>query len=338
MSTPIGVGVIGLGFMGRTHARAYQSAATSGLPCELRAVCDRADPTSQPATGNLATGADALDLSGVRAYREPEQLLADPSIDLVSICTYTDTHADLAIRALAAGKHVLVEKPVAVRAADVRGLAAAAAASDRLCMPAMCMRFWNGWDWLRDTIHARTYGAVKSAQFQRLGAGPSWGATFYRDFSRSGGALWDLHIHDSDFIHWCFGPPDSVTTAGSLHHLTTLYHYRRGPSHVTAEGAWDLQPSAGFRMRYLITFERATIEFDLSRGVALSTDRGSEPVPFDQTTAYEREIRYFIDAVARGDRSLRATMPDAVTVAELLEAEERSMRTGASVAIGQGVS
>lgn len=339
MTTRIGVGIIGLGFMGRTHARAYQSAAAAGLPCELRAVCDRADPgAAGRSAGNLATGADTLtlDASRVRTYADADDLLADPRIDLVSICTYTDTHADLTVRAMAAGKHVLIEKPVAVRSADVRRVAEAAERSGRLCMPGMCMRFWNGWDWLRDTIRSGIFGRVESAQFQRLGAGPSWGAAFYRDFARSGGALWDLHIHDSDFIYWCFGAPDSVTTTGTHSHLTTLYRYARGPSHVTAEGAWDLSPSAGFRMKYLVTFERATAEFDLARGVTLATERGVEQVPFDSTSAYEREIRYFVDAVARGERHLRASMSDAVTVAEMIEAEERSMRTGAPARLPGG--
>jgi predicted dehydrogenase len=321
--------------MGRTHARAYQSAAAAGLPCELLAVCDRGDAGSGASSGNLATGDDqlVLDPERVRAYAQADDILADRRIELVSVCTYTDTHVDLAIRALRAGKHVLVEKPVAITSAAVRRLAEEAAGSDRLCMPAMCMRFWNGWDWLRDRIAEATYGAVKSAQFQRLGAGPSWAGGFYRDFSRSGGALWDLHIHDADFISWCFGRPVAVSSTGTPEHLTTLYRFERGPSHVTAEGGWDLSAAAGFRMKYLITFEGATVEFDLARGVTVFKRGDPERITFDEMTAYQREIRYFVDAVARGDRNLRATMSDAVGVAELLEAERASLAAAAPVSL-----
>src|SRR3954468_21614645 len=121
----IGVGVIGLGFMGQIHVRAYQSAAADGLPCELRAVCDpdSARLTGHPsAAGNLGPGPGAqplFDPAHVRGHTDADSLLADPSINLVSICTYTDSHVDLALRALRAGKHVLVEKPVAIGAAAV---------------------------------------------------------------------------------------------------------------------------------------------------------------------------------------------------------------------------
>src|SRR5262245_31934553 len=128
-SAEIGVGVIGLGFMGRAHVGCYAAAARAGLPCKLVAVCD-ADEARMAGdvavSGNLQTGAESerlFDPREVRAYRRSEELLADPRVKVVSICTHTDTHVDLGIAALAAGKHVLVEKPVALRSADVRRLA-----------------------------------------------------------------------------------------------------------------------------------------------------------------------------------------------------------------------
>jgi predicted dehydrogenase len=337
MTDRIGVGVIGLGFMGRTHVRCYQSAAAAGLPCELLAVCDRSDSSLRGSGGggNLATGADAaaLDPSRVSFYRNPQALLNDPRIDLVSVCTYTETHVPIAVAALEAGKHVLVEKPVAITSADIRQLADVARGGGRLCMPGMCMRFWNGWDWLHDHIAAGTWGPVRSAQFQRLGAGPAWGAEFYRDYARSGGPLWDLHIHDADFLYWCFGRPASVCASGAADHFTTLYRFANGPVHASAEGGWDLQPSAGFRMRYLVTFERATVEFDLPRGVSVHTAQGSENAAFDDLTAYDRETRYFVDALVRGEHNLRATLEDAVAVAEILEAEHHSLISGRPIAL-----
>lgn len=338
MQERIGVGVIGLGFMGRTHVRAYQAAAAAGLPCYLVAVCDRNEPNLRgdgAASGNLGTGAQGplFDPAQVRGYRDAPELLADDRVGLVSICTYTDTHVDLAVAALEAGKHVLVEKPVAITSRDVRRLADAAHRAGRLCMPAMCMRFWSGWDWLREQIRDGAFGAVRSAQFQRLGTGPTWGAHFYRDLARSGGALWDLHIHDADFIYWCFGRPVSVMSTGTLEHLTTLYRFEGGPQHVTAEGGWDLQPTAGFRMRYLIAFEHATVEFDLARGISIHRPDGIDTLSLEPLSAYEREVRYFVEAVARGETNLRATMDDAVVVAEILEAEARSMSTGQAVAL-----
>src|SRR5436190_15620030 len=123
-SKSIGVGVIGLGFMGQTHVNAYRSTTQAGYPCELRAMCDvspeRLTAELKP-EGNLGLptrSAATIDWHGLRRYESAQELLDDPDIQLVSICTYTDTHVDLAIAALNTGKHVLVEKPVAIRSEE----------------------------------------------------------------------------------------------------------------------------------------------------------------------------------------------------------------------------
>ncbi|MCC6676143.1 MAG: Gfo/Idh/MocA family oxidoreductase [Phycisphaerales bacterium] len=335
---PVGIGVIGLGFMGRVHINAYRAASEAGHACRLLAVCD---PDPQRRTGRAASGGNIgaqgpeqiFDPAAVDAHADPDDLLRDPRIRLVSICTYTESHVDLALRALAAGKHVLVEKPVSLRVPEVKRLAAAARAADTLCMPAMCMRFWPAWDWLNQRIGDGSLGRLRSATFQRMGSGPSWSAEFYRDAARSGGAFFDLHIHDADFIYWCFGKPRAVTTTGTHQHLTTLYHYGDAPSHIIAEGAWDLAPSSGFRMRYLVNFERATAEFDLTHPtpVRLHRESGTEAVDVGPLTGYDGEIRHLVSVIGAGSRDIRATMDDAVAVAEMLDAEQRSMQMGRTV-------
>jgi len=337
----IGVGVIGLGFMGRTHLAAYQAAAQAGWPCAVRAVCD-GDPNrlGEPSSGrgNLGEAGSAVnfDVSEVMAYRDVDQMLADERVDLVSICTYTDSHVDLALRALAAGKHVLVEKPVALRSADVERLRDAAMKTDRRCMPAMCMRFWPGWVWLHDRIKDQSFGAIRSVAFTRLGSGPGWASEFYRDVGRSGGALFDLHIHDADFIHWCFGRPASVRAAGSTNHLSTVYLYMDGPMHVGAEGGWSLPPDAGFQMRFVATFEQATADFDLTRNPPLLLHRGdqAESVALESGTGYDGEIRHLLDCVRDPSKRLRATLDDAVQATRMLEAERSSLEQRQSIVIG----
>lgn len=344
--TQVGVGVIGLGFMGATHFRAYQAAQGAGFQCRVIAVCDRSPERLTgrvDVMGNIDTGRSErlFDPTKLRTCREPRDLINDPRVHLVSICTHTDSHADLAIEALRAGKHVLVEKPVAIRSEDVRRVAAAAADSGRLCMPAMCMRFWPGWAWLRDRVRDGRFGRVLSASFQRLGVPPSWSPEFYGDASRSGGPMFDLHVHDADFIRWCFGPPRSVQSTGSTSHVTTLYRFDadRGPRHVIAEGGQDCSPGFGFRMRYIVAFERATADFDLSRTppVLLHRDGRSETVEVPSTGAYDGQVRHVLDAIlgARKGGDLVATIDEAVGVAELLEAEVQSLETGLPVAVGE---
>ena len=204
------------------------------------------------------------------AYHRADELLADPNLDLVSICTPTDSHIDLATRALRAGKHVLVEKPVSLVADQIRRLDAIAKETGKLCMPAMCMRFWPAWAWLKDRIQDRQYGACVSATFQRLASMPRWSG-FFADGAKSGGALVDLHIHDADFIYWCFGKPESVSSigrtgaSGAVDHVTSMYRFAKSQAavHVVAEGGWDHHEGFAFRMRYIAIFEDATAEFDL---------------------------------------------------------------------------
>jgi len=125
----IRVGVIGLGFMGATHIAAYQAAQRDAYPCMLAAVCDRNASRRQGelwdvggnAISDVSARTPAFDPSSARGYERAEDLINDPQIDLVSICTRTDTHVELAARALRAGKHVLVEKTgVARRERDSR--------------------------------------------------------------------------------------------------------------------------------------------------------------------------------------------------------------------------
>jgi predicted dehydrogenase len=334
----IRVGVVGLGFMGCTHWRAYEGAREAGYPCSLVAACDR-DASRRagriPAGGTSELGGQSFeqlfDPQQVRAYTSPEELLADPDVDLVSICTYTDTHPDLAIAALDAGKHVLVEKPVAVEPAEVQRVIESAAAHPELrCMPAMCIRFWPGWSWLRRAIDEQTYGPVRAATFQRLGTRPDWGEGFYEDDGRCGAALVDLHLHDADMIRWCFGPPNSVFVTGSPYHFTAAYAFADGPAHVTAEGSWLQAPGTPFRMRFVVNFAEATADFDLSRDppLMLGRDGAFTPVPIEPLTGYDLEVRHMIDLITGGAQTPTVTLADARAVAELLQAERESLERG----------
>ena len=333
------VGVVGLGAMGRTHVLAYAGAAGAGYSCRLTAVCDRNPERLAGKTGAVGNidvgGADRLfDPSTVFGTTDPEALFARDDVDLVSICTRTDTHVDLALAALRKGKHVVLEKPVALSADAIAPLVAAASASGRLCMPAMCMRFWPAWSWLLDAVSRKTWGRVKSAVFSRLASPPAWSRDFYADPSRSGGALIDLHIHDADFVRALLGEPESVVSTGGVDHVTTLYRFgASGPSHVVAEGGWNHTPGFAFRMRFVVVMEGATADFEFGRSpeLLLCRDGKAEAVPLPPEKGYDGEIRHAISAISRGAFNVGPDMADALRTARLLDAERESLRTGSVV-------
>ncbi|MBK7877763.1 MAG: Gfo/Idh/MocA family oxidoreductase [Planctomycetes bacterium] len=332
----IGHAVIGLGLMGRTHLRALEHARATGVPCRLVAVADqdakRLDGRA-PGGGNLQAGREGeplFDPSVVKTTTDARALLADPSVHSVSICTHTDTHVELALAALAAGKHVLVEKPIALDPRAVKKLADAARKAGRIAMPAMCMRFWPGWSWLKSRVEDGELGALESVVFQRLASPPAWATHFYRDAKRSGGALVDLHIHDADLVQWLFGAPDSVASTGDLDHVTTLYRYQKGPRHVVAEGGWDHASGFPFRMRFVAVFAKGTAEYDAARAEPLHLHRNGITTPVDITNGdgYQGEMRHFLASVLRGETSTSPSMDEAAQVAELLVRERAALGAG----------
>jgi predicted dehydrogenase len=314
----LGIGIIGFGFMGRTHAVGYRAASAAGLPVALRAV------TGPP---GVETPEGALRLADAAA------ILVREDIGAVSICTYTDSHVELGLAALAAGKHVLVEKPVALRSVEVARLARAARDSGLICMPAMCMRFWPGWPWLRERVAAGSFGAVRSAEFSRLSSRPGWGAGFYSSPERSGSALFDLHIHDVDFVRWCFGHPASITAAGSVEDVRASYGYA-GPERIEVRGAWLPDPATRFSMRYAVRFDQAEVRFDRADPAPLSVRRGGtrEEVLLPAGSAYDAEVRHFVELVLGRETGPVATLEEAQAVTGILETEARCLAGSGSVA------
>ena len=336
-SEPVRIGVIGLGFMGGTHIRALETLRREGLPVVLAAVCDKSGKLDGhvAARGNLSSGPDAarlFDPTRVAVFREPEALIAS-GVDLVHVCTPTPTHVALARAALQAGCHGLVEKPVAITSSEVEELLQVARAQDRICMPAMCMRFWPAWRWLCERIRAGSFGALRSLVLQRVGSRPEWSTKFYGDDALCGGALFDLHVHDADFLRACLGEPETVMTTGTATHLTTLYRFPDGPPHVVAEGGWSLAPGLGFRMRFLAAFEEATADFDLDRDPELVLARadGKDVVQVPPENGYVGEIRHLVRCLQNGSEP-EVTLEDALAVTRLLEAERKSLAEGRPVA------
>src|SRR6266545_4325052 len=333
-ANPVGVGIVGLGFMAATHIKAYQQ--IDGY--RIAALCNPSgrnlDGDFSKVMGNLGSSDGLkLDMTLVRAYRSVADLLADGSVQLVDICTPTHTHTELAIPALEAGKHVLCEKPLARTPQLARDIAAAAANSKGCFMPAMCLRFWPDWAWLKQAIDRKSYGNLLGARFRRVAQPPGWGQKFFLDGSLSGGALLDLHIHDTDFVQFCFGRPRAVFStgfskvSGAIDHVVTQYQVASGAA-VSAEGSWAMTEGFGFHMSYTAIFEHATADYDIARGPdALRLfEKGKEPraLPLSGQDGYLGELKYMLECVRSGTPPSTVTPQDGVSAVEICEAEERS--------------
>ncbi len=335
---PVNVAVVGLGFMGLTHIKSYQL-----LPnARIVAVCDA---VRLPINGVLAgvsgniTGSDAIDLGkSIRTYSKLEDLLADGEVELVDLCVPTPLHLPQTIAALHAGKHVLCEKPLARTSALSQEIVNATKSAKGFFMPAMCMRFWPGWSWLKELATQKTYGKILTARFRRVSAPPGWSRDSYFKGGDSGGALLDLHIHDTDFVQFLFGRPTSVFStgqsrfSGAIDHVVTQYKVAGGAT-VYAEGSWLL--TSGFSMAFTVVFERATIDFESTRGAdALQLMEEGQParvIKPEGVDGYVEELRYFITAIQSDQPPTVVTALDGLSAVEICEAEEKSIQTGGVV-------
>ena len=338
-SKPVNVAVVGLGFMGVTHLRAYLANPLARVVAVCDAVRVPVNGVLGGVSGNIKKSDDIHLGTGVKVFRKLEELLADSEVQLVDLCTPTPLHPAQAIAALKAGKHVLCEKPLARTSAAAQEILQVAAKSSGMLMPAMCMRFWPGWSWLKQVVTEQTYGQVLAANFRRVSQMPGWSSQgTYAGGLDLGGALFDLHIHDTDFVNFLFGKPASVFSSGvaganhSINHVVTQYRFPNGPA-VHAEGSWLL--AQGFNMAYTLHCERATLDFDLARGAdALRvTEFGQPPrtVPCAGPDGYGAEIGYLLECVAHRRPPQVVTGQDGLVALEICEAEEKSIRTGQPV-------
>ena len=331
----INVGLVGLGPIGLEHLAVYAKRAD----VKVVALSDK-DPR------RLSEAASpAIDSRAVAQYADAFELIRDKQVHLVDLCLPTHLHVDYALAALEAGKHVLVEKPLARTSQEAFRLAATAKKSSNFAMCALCMRFWPGWTWLKKAIDDRTYGKVRSAWFRRIAEAPS--GAFYRNGDQCGGAILDLHIHDTDFVQHCFGMPRAVRsagyrgTSGEVDHVVTHYQYDEIPL-VIAEGGWEMAPGFGFCMQYTVNFERATASFDLAAAEAPDTgvseirsyplmlfEAGKQPraIELPAGSAYEYEIDYFLKCIQENRPPSAFTLDDAARSVQIIEAENESIAT-----------
>lgn len=169
------------------------------------------------ASRNLEKAQQFASTHGIeRAYGTYEQLVADVDVDIVYIAAPHSEHRRLALLAIAAGKHVLVEKPIGVNAAEARDIAGAAAAAGVFAMEAMWSRFLP-----QTTIVARLLeeGALGdlflvTADFGDLFPFDPTSRAF--DPALGGGAMLDIGVYPGWFSHFVLGKPERVTASGSL--------------------------------------------------------------------------------------------------------------------------
>ncbi len=202
MATPLKVGVIGVGGIAKVHFPGWRDSSDA----EVAALAD-VNPEFLARVGR--------EQGVTQLYERPADLIADPDIDIVDICTPNMYHADLVVAALEAGKHVLCEKPLAPTPEAIRRMIAARDRSGKLLMTAQHFRFQGASRALKAEIERGTLGAIYHARgwMLRRAAAPTRPGFLLRQHS-GGGACIDIGVHILDLTLWMMGNPRPLTVSG----------------------------------------------------------------------------------------------------------------------------
>ena len=324
------VGIIGAGFMGTTHAAAWAE-----TPAEIVGVVAE---TEAAATG-LATQYH------LPIYPTLAAIL--PEVDVVDICTPTHLHAEMALAAAAAGKHIICEKPLARTVAQGQAMIAACRAAGVRLLVAHVVRFFPEYALARRLVAEGQVGRPGVVRLARGSSRPQRPLEdWFRDETKSGGLLLDLMIHDFDYARWVAGEVESVLARSIGSHapdapvdygLAILRHRDGALSHVA--GAWAYPPTE-FRTGLEIAGDGGLIEFDSAASapidLLLTTPADGPAVGLPSSpvreSPYTTEIKEFYAALT-GDAPVRVTAEDGLAALQIALAAAESARSGRPVAL-----
>lgn len=342
-STPRRVGLLGAGTMGGVHAQ--------GLFASDRAVLAAvAPPEVSGEVARLASAAGAATVS-------VDELLASDRLDAVVVATPTDTHAELACRAMEAGMDVFCEKPVSRTLAEAARMVETSERTGAKVAVGHVVRYFPAYQEARELIRAGTLGTVSTARLRRLNANPARVRAWYGEPRRSGGPVLDMAIHDIDWCLWALGPVERVFARGvdgPTGDVATVLLRHRGGALSTVETSWrdrtfttslEVCGTAGLyrapepgAVELVVELDEqapaparaeAAAASDDEDGASYLPGQEAEPAPEDP---YRVELEAALAWFAGGPPPL-ATLGDGVAALQTAEAALLSMRQGRPVGL-----
>ncbi|MBX4147027.1 Gfo/Idh/MocA family oxidoreductase [Paenibacillus sp. FSL W7-1279] len=347
----INVGVIGTGSISAMHLQSYEKHANANL----LAVCDLNEERAQRA---------AEKYGATKVYTDYNELLADPEIDAVSICTWNNTHAEISIAALNAGKHVLVEKPLCRTVEEALQVQEAVKSSGKLLQVGFVRRYDPNAQMLREFADKGEFGDIyfaKASSVRRLGNPGGW----FSDIERSGGGpLIDIGVHVIDLCWYMMGRPKPVSVSantyrklGNRSNVRNLSFYKAADYDAEKNTVEDMANA-------MIRFENgASLLVDVSftlhskenlQSVKLYGDKGGFEIDpevvivtekhdtiiniqpqtdnkgFDFNAAFQSEVDHFISSIENGTSPL-SPVEDGVEIMKILCGIYESAEKGVEV-------
>ncbi len=345
MAKKVKVGVIGAGMISAFHLEGYRECSDA----EVVAVCDVVADRAKAA-------AEKYDIP--KTFTSAGRMLAMKEIDAVSVCTPNINHMQSTLKALAAGKHVLCEKPIAMNARQAQTMIDATRKAKKKLMIGLNNRFFTGSRFLKKIIEAGKIGKpyyARSLSIRRRGV-PGWGV-FGQKKLQGGGPLIDLGVHAIDFMWWIMGRPNPVSAYGiTFDHLGSSgqglgdWGVGYNPTEFSVEDMVGgiIRFEDGRALGLDISWAAHTGDlywmrlFGTKGGVQLmpefviyemegKTKIDSAP-QLGQENQYANEIQHFADCIRRGQQPI-SPGSQAVVVATMLDGLAKAARTGRVVSL-----
>lgn len=310
--------------MAKTHA-----AALKALGVELVGVYG----TDAEAANQLASQ------HGLQTFDDYDTLLSN--VDVVDLCTPTDTHEALTLAAAGAGRHVICEKPIALTPESGERMVAACEAAGVRLFIALVLRFFPQYRAAREQVAAGAIGQPELLRLMRTTAPPAFGGDWYFDRKRSGGALLDLLIHDLDYARWVAGEVHTVYAQqrerGGRSYAQVMLNHTSGALSLV-EGGWAYPPGL-FRTSLDLSGHAGLIEWSTDAAPTLRLFEPPEEVqaaplpPLDPAQdPYAAELAHALHAIEFG-QPFEVTPHDAIAALKLSLAAQESVRTGQAVTL-----
>jgi len=343
VTSKLQVGLVGCGNIGAGgHLPAY-----AHIPeAELVAVCDAVEELAHA----------AAERSGATAYTDYQQLLAREDIVMVDLCVPTYLHAQLAVEAMQAGKHVLCEKPIAHSLAAADTMIEAAVRHGVKLMIGQVRRFDHRYASIKEQLDAGKVGRpvfIRRAERQFLPFPPS---AWQWDPQRGGGVILDIGVHVTDLFRWLLGQEavevyavarsvrEAARAAGSYDHAFITCKFDGGGVGL-AETSWAYPQGFGGALyaQLDVVGTEGKLQYadkDTNPMLTYTTEKGHE-LPryfrFMSTTeyAFEEEIRHFVRCIL-DDKEPAVSLQDARAALEMALAAQHSAETGEPVQLPLG--
>ena len=302
----LGVAVVGTGFWGKNHARVYKELAST----ELVAICDV----------NAERAKSVADQFGVKVYTDSTRMLKNKEVEAVSICTWSTVLAKEALKALKAGKHVLVEKPMASDTKKAEKLLKTAEKNDLHLTVGFLMRFIPGMLHIREAVENKKIGELVCATAKRVSQWPE----------RIGdvGVVKDTAIHDIDVMRY-IANEDPITVyakTGSMRHrkfedyAQIMLTYKDGKS-AFIESNW-LTP---YKTRTLtVTGSDAIMRLDyITQELWIEETKETLQPRYPWQEPLKLELQHFAECITEKKKPL-ITAADGLKALQIAEAALRS--------------